>query len=88
MHHALAHLTKRVGEVGAVLDQLLREVEAQLERETQQLDEVAYGDDFDAARAPHQEEVVQALQTTVELLDAASDQLRDAGRTLDEVQLR
>ena len=85
MHQAFNHLAQRVDEVEASLLQVIREVEAQNERETQLLEKVAYGKQFDEQVTPIQERVLADMQTVLERLDHAQDALAMARRTLSEI---
>ena len=85
MHQAFKHLAKRVVEAQAALTAVISEVEKQNERETKTLEDVAYSREFNAEQAPIQENVVAALQTTLESLYHADDDLSTATRTLEDM---
>ena len=85
MHLAFVHLAKRVGQARGTVAEVVAEVESQSERETRTLEQAEYGDEFDEELAPIQEQVVGALQETLERLDDALRALDDAERTLQDV---
>ncbi|MGE0709837.1 MAG: hypothetical protein AB7N76_24890 [Planctomycetota bacterium] len=84
MHDALKHLAKRIGGALTGVEELLRELERQSEREAKTLEEAEYGDDFDAELTTTQENVVAALNDAVRHVDAAASQLDEARRALEE----
>lgn len=85
MHQAFNHLAKRVGEVEDALLRVTHEVQAQNERETELLEKVAYGRDFDEGVTPVQEQVIADMASVLESLDRAQDALASAKRTLSEI---
>lgn len=85
MHQAFKHLAKRVLEAQSALTAVITEVEKQNERETKTLEDVAYSREFNAEQTPIQENIVASLQTTLEALYHADDDLTSATRTLDEM---
>lgn len=85
MHAAFNHLGKRVREAQEALNQVIREIQKQAERETKTLEQAAFGDEFDEELAPIQDKVVAALQEAMELLDEADRAMDDARRTLEDI---
>jgi exonuclease VII small subunit len=88
MHEVFTHLAKRIGAVRDTVTNLVRELEQQLERENETLEQAAYGDDFDEGLTPVQEQVVAALQEALELVDGAETKLDEARGVLAELPKR
>jgi uncharacterized protein YukE len=86
MQDPLQHLAKRVTTARSTVDEVLRELEKQTEREGKSLEEAAFGEDFDADFASRQEDVVAALNEALRLVDSASASLEEAARGLRETR--
>ncbi len=87
MHAAYAHLRKRALGVQEALGLVIQDVQKQLERETQRLEQAAYGEVFDPELAPVQEAVVGALQGVLQELDRADHSLSQAEAGLEDIPL-
>lgn len=84
MHDALANLAKKLAAAQQGVEEVLRELEAQSEREAKRSEQAQYGDDFDPDTAQAQEAVVEALAEAIQRTDAAAKELEEARAALRE----
>lgn len=82
MHDPLALLAKKLDALQGSVTQLLGDLEKQSRLEAKRLEEVAYGEEFDAREAPGQERIVAALAKATEAVERADDALSDAREAL------
>src|SRR5690606_4633980 len=85
MHQAVVHLAKRITAAHKATLDVLNEVEKQVEQQAKALDDVSQGRRFDEEAAEAQARLVEALQETLTLLEAAEGSLADAKGRLDDL---
>lgn len=85
MHQNVVQLMKRITAAHKATLDVLNEVEKQVERQGKALDDLSHGRRFDEEAAEAQARLVEGLQETMSLLEAAEGSLADAIARLEEL---